>query len=75
MNLIILCCILFLGGFMIYFSLKEPLSYQKICQEIEKLLNKEIKNKKQAESTLLVIKLSQIIDQEEEIKKLEHEEL
>lgn len=59
---------------MIYFSLKEPVSYQKICQEIEKLLNKEIKSQKQAESTLLVIKLSQVTDHQE-IKKLKHEEL
>ena len=57
---------------MISFSLKEPISYQKLVQEIDNLIKKQIKNQKQAESTVLVIRLTeitQVIDSE--IKKIE----
>lgn len=55
---------------MIYFSLKEPVSYQQICQEIDKLLKKEINSKEKAESSILVIKVSEITNAQE-IKKIE----
>jgi hypothetical protein len=55
---------------MISFSLREPINYQKICQEIDRLLKKEINSQKQAESTLLVIKLIET-KEVEEIKKIE----
>jgi hypothetical protein len=54
---------------MIVFSLKEPIAYDKICKKIDDMLKKEIKNRKQAENSLLVIDLKEAIDYQE-IKKI-----
>jgi hypothetical protein len=58
---------------MIGFSLRQPIDYQKICREIDGLIKKEIKSQKQAESTILVIRLAQATETQEiqEIKKIE----
>ena len=54
---------------MIIFSLKEPIAYDKICKKIDDMLKKEIKNKKQAENSYLVINLKEATEYQE-IKKL-----
>lgn len=57
---------------MIYFSLGNDISPEKIIRSIQELLNKNIKNKQDAENSFLVVsikKVSQTI--EKEVAKIE----
>lgn len=46
---------------MIVFSLKDPVSCEKICSKINKMIQEEIKNKEQAEKSYLVITLKEVV--------------
>ena len=55
---------------MIAFCLANPISPNVLIDKIQKLIKKNIDSEEKAKNTMLIIKLSEIIDSDKEIKKI-----